>query len=148
MNSESSPTYMPGAVQGTIVNLAQAAAVSASTGTIYNPCSPGSIGITQQMSGLNFTSTVAPVACVTGGWTVNGSPSVSFTGTFTDATRASGSGSGPVSSFAIVSSGQGLTCTVAAGQTFTFTAGGQHGTQSGGNVVCNGTTYNLPMTSW
>jgi len=146
--ASTSPTLSSSSLQSVEVLTTQAAAVLASAGK-DNPCTTGSLGLVQQISGSNFTVTVAPVACVMLGWTINGNPSVSFSGTFSDAAGDAGSGTGPVGGFTMVSGGQTVSCTIPApGQTFTFSAGGEHGSQSGGPYVCNGTTYMLPTDSW
>jgi hypothetical protein len=134
-------------LQGIGLNEAQAAAVAA-LATTNNPCSTGTFGLTEQITGSNFVVTIAPVNCLMLGWTINGTPSVTFTGTFSNAARDTGTGVGPMGSFTMTSGGQTVSCTIPTpGQNFTFSSGG-HGSQTGGPYVCNGTTYMLPPDSW
>ena len=151
--SVAAPTPSPAPATGTMQSIdqvmTQAVVQGTSTGQI-NPCSPGSFGYSQQISGSTFSVTIAPAACVILGFTVNGNPSISFSGTINGTGgTASGSGTGPVGGFTATGNGQSISCTIPPpGQTFTFSSGGLHGSQTGGPVICNGITYMLPSDSW
>jgi hypothetical protein len=142
------PTASTATLLGVDLAMAQSVSLSLSS-SMQNPCTSGSFGLTQQFSGGVFTTTVAPSACVLLGVTVNGNPSVSFNGTYTGSgTTLAGNGNGPVGGFTMSANGQTFTCSIPAGQKFTLSAGGQHGSQTGGPFVCNGVTYMLPQDNW
>ena len=148
--SPPSSTVSSGVLQQIGLNETEATAVAALLNG-NNPCSTGSLGLTEQITGSNFVVTIAPVNCLMLGWTINGAPSVIFTGTYSNAARDTGTGIGPVGSFTMVSAvdaSQKVSCTVSPpGQNFTFSTG-QHGSQTGGPYVCNGVTYMLPADTW